>query len=243
MPPEPGRPPIVTPDVLRLGLPLVIAPGRWYNPAMSLRNRILALTGLDHFALVAPYYEQVISPANLAPLLELLDLPPHGRLLDVGGGTGRVAGALAGRVGQLVLADPSLPMLRQATAKNGLQPANAVAEQLPFPPGCFDRILMVDALHHVADQWRTAGELMRVLAPGGRMVIEEPNIAHLSVKLVALAEKLVLMQSHFLHPQRIQALFEALGGRVTLHSLPDDVNAWVLVTKPGKRDPGGKEAH
>lgn len=209
---------------------------------MSLRRTLLNLAGLDHFDLVAPIYERVISPANLAPLLDLLDLPPDGRLLDVGGGTGRVSGELAAHVAQLVLADPSPGMLNKAAAKNGLQPANAVAEHLPFPAGSFDRILMVDALHHVADQRSTAVELMRVLAPGGRIVIEEPNIAHTSVKLVALAEKLALMQSHFLHPRRIQALFEALGGRVTIHELPADVNAWVLVTKPGKRD-HKKEAH
>jgi ubiquinone/menaquinone biosynthesis C-methylase UbiE len=223
-------------------MPLVIGPGRWYNPAMSLRSWLLERVGLDHFDLVAPYYDQVISPANLAPLLDLLDLPPTGRLLDVGGGTGRVTGGLAGQVGQLVLADASLRMLRQAAAKDGLQPANALAEELPFPPGYFDRILMVDALHHVADQRRTAGELMRVLAPGGRIVIEEPNLAHTSVKLVALAEKLILMRSHFLHPRRIQAIFEALGGRVSVHSVPGDVNAWVVVVKPAQRGNKPKEA-
>jgi demethylmenaquinone methyltransferase/2-methoxy-6-polyprenyl-1,4-benzoquinol methylase len=123
-------------------------------------------------------------------------------------------------------------MLRQAVGKDGLQPANAFAEWLPFPTGSFDRILMVDALHHVADQVRTARELMRVLAPGGRLVIEEPDIVHFPVKVVALAEKIALMQSHFLHPRRIQVLFQALGGRATVHTLPDNVNAWVLVIKP-----------
>jgi ubiquinone/menaquinone biosynthesis C-methylase UbiE len=209
---------------------------------MSLRTGLLRLVGLDHFDLVAPYYDQVIAPANLGPLVDLLALPPDGRLLDVGGGTGRVTGGLAGQVGQLVLADASLSMLRQAAAKDGLQPANALAEQLPFPAGHFDRILMVDALHHVADQRRTAGELMRVLAPGGRIVIEEPNLAHTSVKLVALAEKLILMRSHFLHPRRIQAIFEALGGRATIHSVPDDRNAWILVVKPAKGSDEQKEA-
>jgi demethylmenaquinone methyltransferase/2-methoxy-6-polyprenyl-1,4-benzoquinol methylase len=212
---------------------------------MSLRQRILNLAGLDHFDLVAPIYERVISPANLAPLLDLLDLPglpSDGRLLDVGGGTGRVSAALAHRVGRLVLADPSAGMLRQAVGKNGLLPANAVAERLPFPADSFHRILMVDALHHVADQKATARELMRVLAPGGRLVIEEPNIAHLPVKMVALAEKIALMQSHFLHPRRIQSLFGALGGRATVHSLPDDVNAWILVVKPGGSVHQSKEA-
>jgi ubiquinone/menaquinone biosynthesis C-methylase UbiE len=209
---------------------------------MSVRTWLLNRLGLDHFDLVAPYYDQVISPANLAPLIDLLALPSDGRLLDVGGGTGRVTGGLAGQVGQLVLADASLPMLRQAAAKDGLQPANALAEQLPFPASHFDRILMVDALHHVADQRRTAIELMRVLAPGGRIVIEEPNLDRTSVKFVALAEKLILMRSHFLHPQRIQAIFQALGGRVTIRSVPDDVNAWILVVKPAERGHKPKEA-
>ena len=53
----------------------------------------------------------------------------------------------------------------------------------------------------------TAAELWRTLKPGGRLVIMEPDIRLFSVKLVALAEKVALMRSHFLAPAAIVRLF------------------------------------
>jgi len=197
---------------------------------MSSILRNLNFPRLDHFGWIAPHYERVISRVNLVPLLDLLALSPDHRLLDVGGGTGRVSGMMTGLVRQIVLTDVSWGMLRQSEAKDGLQPANAHAEWLPFPAGSFDRILMVDAFHHVCNQQETVAELMRVLAPGGRLVVEEPNIETLRVKLIALAEKLALMRSHFVRSAVMRQMFEAHGGRVTVHTTPDDnVNVWLVV--------------
>jgi demethylmenaquinone methyltransferase/2-methoxy-6-polyprenyl-1,4-benzoquinol methylase len=187
---------------------------------------------LDHFSLLAPIYERVITHVNLDPLLMLLDLGPTHRLLDVGGGTGRVSSKMASLVERVVLTDISWGMACQAREKHGVQPANAHAERLPFPSGSFDRVLMVDAFHHVCDQPQTVAELMRVLAPGGRLVVEEPNIEKFVVKMVAVAEKVALMRSHFVHPVGMRQMFEGQGGRVTLHTVPnDEVNVWLLVEK------------
>lgn len=192
----------------------------------------LRLPKLDHFGLLAPFYERVISVVNLKQLLPLLDLRPESKLLDVGGGTGRVSGQLVSMVAQVVLTDLSWGMLREANSKNGLQTASAHAEKLPFPNDSFSRILMVDAFHHLCDQQESVAELMRVLAPGGRIVVEEPNIETWAVKLVALAEKLALMRSHFVRPAEMRAMFQAQGGRVNVHTTPEDgFNVWLVVEK------------
>jgi len=68
------------------------------------------------------------------------------------------------------------------------------------------------------------------LAPGGRVVIEEPDITHLGVRLVALGEKLLLMRSQFRAPQFIQRLFQAQSGRVRVER--QAYTAWVIVEKP-----------
>ena len=39
----------------------------------------------------------------------------------------------------------------------------------------FERVIMVDALHHVYNHARAAAELWRFVKPGGRIVIEEEN--------------------------------------------------------------------
>ncbi len=162
----------------------------------------------DHFDFLAPIYDRVIRFDRLEVTLEVLGLPAGGWLLDAGGGTGRVAAWLRPYVDGLVLADLSGRMLAQAQAK-GLETLLAPTERLPFAEGTFARVLMVDALHHVIHQAATVSELWRVLQPGGRLVIEEPDIRTAGVKLVALAEKLALMRSHFLGPEVIAELLPA----------------------------------
>ena len=169
----------------------------------------------DHFNLIAGFYERAGPFRITEPLQGLLSLAAKNTLLDVGGGTGRVAMAVRDMVKNVFVVDVSNGMLRLAAGK-GLASIHAPAECLPFPPGSIDRIIMVDALHHVLDQHQTALELWRVLAPGGRILVVEPNFRKTYVKLIALAEKLLLMRSHFLAGEEICSLFDGLDAKCEL---------------------------
>ncbi|MCK4490109.1 MAG: class I SAM-dependent methyltransferase [Anaerolineales bacterium] len=183
----------------------------------------------DHFNILAPIYERVIKAKLPERLVELVDINSVERMLDAGGGTGRVSQFFSDQVEQIVIADSSFQMLAKSKSKNGLYPVNSNSEILPFPDESFDRIIMVDALHHVYDQSKTARELWRVIKPGGKIVIEEPDIHNRSVKLIALAEKLALMRSHFLSGQEIQALFSSFPAVIEIHQ--EDHFVWVVVDK------------
>jgi ubiquinone/menaquinone biosynthesis C-methylase UbiE len=172
---------------------------------------------MDLFHWIAPFYDHLFQFSDPTQLLSLLQLESDHLLLDVGGGTGRVADVLAERVARACVLDLSRGMLVEARAK-GLCAYRGAAEHLPFPDGTFDRILIVDAFHHFRDWASAAGELVRVLRPGGRMVVEEPDIRNGVVKLIALAERLLLMRSRFYAPADLARLFQTAGVRVTLHN-------------------------
>lgn len=201
----------------------------WTSIAPDIKDIIDIMPLFDHFDFLAPHYDRFIKPKEPDVLIKLLDMPADGPLLDAGGGTGRVSQTLRNYFPEILIADASLNMLRQANNKDGLKTICSHTEKLPFPGGYFERIIMVDALHHVHNQRETAMELWRVLKPGGKVIIEEPDSRKFTVKLIALAEKLALMRSHFLKPHQIASLFPVDTSDIEIHS--DEFNAWVVVNK------------
>jgi ubiquinone/menaquinone biosynthesis C-methylase UbiE len=182
----------------------------------------------DHFDFIAPVFARV-SYASLETMLEMADLPRGGLILDVGGGTGRVAKLLREYADDVLIADASFGMLQQAD-RTELKLTCSTSEALPFPDEFFSHVIMVDALHHVVNQTVTAREMYRVLKNGGKIVIEEPDIRVFGVKLIAVAEKLLLMRSKFLSPDKIVELFSFDSAKVDVHTV--DGNAWVVIEKP-----------
>ena len=179
----------------------------------------------DHFAVIAPLYARITySKTNI--MREVAALPVRGRLLDVGGGTGRVSSAIRDLVDEVVIADVSFGMLNKAD-RAALKPVCGASESLPFANNFFERVIMVDALHHVMQHADSAREMLRVLKPGGVLVIEEPDIRTFGVKLIAIAEKLLLMRSSFLTPDEIMKLFADAEKSFRA----EEHTAWIIVKK------------
>ncbi len=190
---------------------------------------------LDHFGWLAPFYDRAFRPPDRARFFELLALPTPGRLLDVGGGTGRISDLLRDGAAHVIVLDESVGMLKQAREK-GLAAALAQAEKLPFPDNSMDRVLIVDALHHLASASGALAEFCRILAapngdghPGGRLVIEEPDIARWPVKWLALGERLLGMRSRFYRAEDLVRMMKDCHVRVTIQR--QDGNYWVIAEK------------
>ena len=184
---------------------------------------------LDHFDLIASIYDRLIGLPDSSRLRHLLKLPVNGWLLDAGGGTGRASSQLSPLIKHTVVSDLSRRMLQKAREK-GLSPVCAHVERMPFDDQCFDRVLVVDALHHFCNQKEAVSDLVRILKTGGRMVIEEPDYNHKGVKILALIEKILLMRSRFYTPQEIRDMIVPHG--VSVHIETDGrYTAWIIADK------------
>lgn len=185
---------------------------------------------IRHFDWLAPVYEKLITGEVSQILVNLLNLQADHYILDAGGGTGRIAAGLIGENRKIIVADSSLQMLIQARQKAGLLCTNCDVKNMPFNGNLFDRIIIVDAFHHMPDQENAIKELWRLLKPGGLLIIEEPNIIHFPVKIIALMEKMLLMKSKFLKSDNLIELINAhQPNKVMMYN--QDHTYWVIATK------------
>lgn len=60
-------------------------------------------------------------------------------------------------------------------SQRSLPIAQGTSERLPFPDNSFDLVLSHEVLEHVADDRAAATEAVRVLRPGGRLLLFVPN--------------------------------------------------------------------
>lgn len=101
------------------------------------------------------------------------------RALDVGCGTGVLAGRLAGAGYAVTGLDHSQGMLEvMADGAPKVDNVRGDGTDLPFADGTFDVSITVAALHHVAEPAKvrsTLMEMVRVTRPGGHIVIWDHN--------------------------------------------------------------------
>lgn len=111
------------------------------------------------------YRREAVKRAGLMPGMKLLDLAT---------GTGPVARAAAEVTKDphsIVGMDASIGML--LSGRTGSPKVHAPAESLPFRDRSFDRITIGFALRHFADLSQVFAECLRVLRPGGKLLILE----------------------------------------------------------------------
>jgi len=112
--------------------------------------------------------------------IELLDVQPSNKVLEIGFGPGVGIQLLAGSASSGCVAgiDPSQEMVEQATARNAagigagrVELRQGSVERLPFENDTFDRALAINSMQVWPDAVAGLREIRRVLRPGGKMVL------------------------------------------------------------------------
>jgi SAM-dependent methyltransferase len=114
--------------------------------------------------------------------IESLGVGPGARALEVGSGNGSIAAWLAGRVGpggRALAVDLDLSLIDVQAPNLELRQGDIVAG--PVDPGSFDLVTARAVLHHVTDVDAAFRNLVASLAPGGSIVLIEPDFLPVSV--------------------------------------------------------------
>ncbi|WP_161897850.1 bifunctional demethylmenaquinone methyltransferase/2-methoxy-6-polyprenyl-1,4-benzoquinol methylase UbiE [Pseudomonas yangonensis] len=196
--------------------------------------------------------------------IELSGVRPGNRVLDIAGGTGdltRKFSSLVGPTGDVVLADINDSMLKVGRDRlldkgvaGNVQFVQADAEKLPFPDNHFDVVTIAFGLRNVTHKEDALRSMLRVLKPGGRLLVLEfskpgnPLLAKAydtySFSFMPLAGKLItndsdsyryLAESIRMHPDQetLKAMMVDAGfERVTYHNMTGGIVALHRGIKP-----------
>jgi ubiquinone/menaquinone biosynthesis C-methylase UbiE len=137
------------------------------------------------FKILTPFYDFiqkwiVRDVRYKSRLIEQAEIQPGQHVLDLGCGTGTLAimTKQAQPDAEVTGLDADPAMLKVARLKAARQASEVKFDQgmtytLPYPDATFDRVLTSIMIHHLKtpDKERTAGEVYRILKPGGQLHI------------------------------------------------------------------------
>ena len=151
----------------------------------------------DYFARIAEDWDEIRSgyftKAMRDAAIELAHLSPNDIVADVGTGTGFVIEGLASQVSKVYGFDQSPEMLavaqRNVTPFDNVELRQALGEALPLPDGSLDAVFGNMYLHHAPNPQAAIVELVRLLRPGGRLVLTDLDAHDQAWMLETMADR------------------------------------------------------
>lgn len=101
----------------------------------------------------------------------------HGRIMEDGCGVGMYMQHLLPLGGKVTGLDFDFERVVESHVL-GLDAINAAGEHLPYPENHFDVVMSNEVIEHVQDDKLAVDEIIRVLKPGGRLVLFCPNLGY-----------------------------------------------------------------
>ena len=142
-------------------------------------------------------------------------LDPGGRILDIGCGSSFILVSLPGSFG-VDLAHRKLRCLRGT----GPHLATAALKDLPFPDDTFDQVICSQVIEHIPEEDISFDEMVRVLRPGGKLVLGTPDYGRIWWPMIEWVYKRVMpggyADEHITHFTRVSMCreMEARGVKV-----------------------------
>ena len=161
----------------------MIRPGEVKSVSIEKQMEMVRQSFEERFREKEYYDRQTADDRHLRLLLDMTVAADNHRIIDLGTGSGYLAFALARKYPDCTVAglDTVTDTLRRNTQQarrcglNNLKFIAGDGQRMPFADGSADLIITRYALHHFADISGCFQEAHRVLKPGGRLIIADPE--------------------------------------------------------------------
>ncbi len=161
---------------------------------------------LEVMAGTTNYYDWIME--TLAPFV-------HGHVVEFGAGTGTISERLVPLLDKLTLVEPSGEFAANLRSKfSGESRIEVVDRSLEdycasIADGTVDAVVMVNVLEHIEDDRRALAQMLRILRPGGSLLLFVPA-------LQGLMSKMDLMFGHFRRYGRSELEHKVMEGNVEI---------------------------
>jgi SAM-dependent methyltransferase len=144
------------------------------------------------------YEKQQIQLGDTANTRLLLnDLHPNrGKIIELGSSCGFQLDAYRKEGWEILGIEPDRNSARHAIEKLGVPTINTILESAEVPDCSADAVVMLHVIEHIPDPVGTLREILRVLRPGGHLVVETPRYDTLMFKLFGRHERSLSCDGH-----------------------------------------------
>ena len=166
---------------------------------------------IKDFDKVYKYYDKFMAIFKLYKLEEIkvaANLEGDEVVVDLGGGTGRLAQYISNSCRTVYVLDESDKMLLKVKHSENLISINGNALKTPFEDKSIDTVIMSDVFHHIKEQEELIVEINRMLKHGGKIVILDFNKKHIKTRILRAFEFILFGKLYFRTKDEIQVLLE-----------------------------------
>ena len=191
--------------------------------------KIKILNPQDGYSLIADYYNKkndYWDSFEKGRVLPLLGNVEGLKILDVGGGNGRLAVKLVEIGGDVTVVDVSEEMIKNIKIKSSkLKTVIGDAESLPFENESFDIVIATFLIVHLKDLRLFFDEAYRVLKPGGKFLLT--NINQRKAPAVKTEKGLVEIESYYHRPEAVIEKLQELAFSVEENKFVKERGVWI----------------